>query len=139
TAFREAAPRLTLKHLLVLDAHLRTVDEWPRRAVVNKRGTARVVPSPQHRLDGESRAALTEIVSDAIAAVIARDKGPWPGRRVWIDPALRQITVPLQQRKAADGLLTVGRGSKLPLPECRVLRLFVWWKQAQRRTDLDLS
>lgn len=137
-AFREVAPQLTLKNLLVLERHLRTVDDQRNRAVVNKKGTVRVIAAPPP-LPAPTREALIGVVEAAIAARIAADKPTWSGKRVWIDPGLRRLTVPLQQRKASDGLLALGRGSKLPLAEGRVLRLFVWWKQAVTRTDLDLS
>jgi hypothetical protein len=31
------------------------------------------------------------------------------------------------------------RGSRLPLPDCKVLRFFIWWRNGNARTDIDLS
>jgi len=66
-------------------------------------------------------------------------KPSWQGKKCWIDPCLRKYTVPLQQRKASEGMLTLGRGTRIPLDSGKVLRLFVYWKERTRTTDLDLS
>ncbi len=66
-------------------------------------------------------------------------KPSWAGQAVWIDPALYGLTVPLAQRKASDGLWSIGRGSVVPVTFDKVLRLFVYWKEDGARTDLDLS
>jgi hypothetical protein len=36
-------------------------------------------------------------------------------------------------------LRTLVRGSRLPLPDGKVLRFFIWWKNGSARTDIDLS
>lgn len=136
--FARVGIQLTLKHLLVLEAHLRSIDELDRRTVINKKGTIRVLDNP-HRLDPATRADLVGLVRHAIVVKLRRDKPSWRGKKVWIDSALRRVTVPLQQRKASDGLLNIGRGSQLPLEPSKVLRFFVYWKDATQRTDLDLS
>lgn len=57
----------------------------------------------------------------------------------YIDPRMKDFLVPFSQRSAAKALRTLVRGSKLPLPESRFLRLFLWWKNGAGRTDIDLS
>ena len=59
--------------------------------------------------------------------------------KVYVDPALVDYKVPFAMRSASKSLRTLVRGSKLPLPECTVLRFFVWWKNGEERTDIDLS
>ena len=54
-------------------------------------------------------------------------------------PALRDYIVPLAQRAASKSLRTLVRGSRLPLPDTRFIRLFLWWKNGRARTDIDLS
>ncbi|MDF1754204.1 MAG: hypothetical protein P1U89_15575 [Verrucomicrobiales bacterium] len=54
---------------------------------------------------------------------------------VWIDPRLKYCPVPLSQRSASPGLVSVARGTRLPLGEKSTLRLFVWWIGM----DIDLS
>lgn len=141
-AFEAVAPRVTTKGLLVLEPHLATIDAAKHRAIINKRGKLEVLPNP-------SRGALRPGVAPRAIAVVRRalverlaSKPSLAGKRVWIDPALEEIVVPLQLRAASDGLVSFGRGSRIPLALAglpKVLRLFVYWKQARHDTDLDLS
>lgn len=62
-----------------------------------------------------------------------------PLGRCFLDAGLRDYVVPFSQRSAAKALRTLVRGSRLPLPECNVLRLFIWWRNGRSRTDIDLS
>ena len=53
-------------------------------------------------------------------------------------PALRDSSC--RWRSAASkSLRTLVRGSRLPLPDTRFIRLFLWWKNGRARTDIDLS
>jgi stress response protein SCP2 len=61
-----------------------------------------------------------------------------PLGRVFIDPSINGLCVPLSLRTASRSLRTVGRGSRLPLPAGDTIRLFMWWHDSDRRTDLDL-
>lgn len=55
---------------------------------------------------------------------------------VWIDPDLASCPLPTQQRSASESLITVGRGTKLPLgSDNDTLRMFIYWKGQ----DIDLS
>lgn len=58
---------------------------------------------------------------------------------VLIDDALKNCLVPLQQRSASKSLVTVARGSSLPLPKTKAARMFMWWKDGDSRVDVDLS
>ena len=72
-------------------------------------------------------------------ALISRfSKLPQLGK-CYLDPALANFLVPFSQRSAAKGLRTLVRGSRLPLPPCKTVRFFVWWKNGTSRTDIDLS
>jgi hypothetical protein len=57
----------------------------------------------------------------------------------YLDPNLKDYLVPFAQRSAAKALRTLIRGSRLPLPACGVLRMFLWWRNGSSRTDIDLS
>ncbi|MFF4339119.1 MXAN_6230/SCO0854 family RING domain-containing protein [Kitasatospora sp. NPDC001540] len=57
-----------------------------------------------------------------------------------LDEALTGMSVPFAERSAARALVSVPRGSRLPLPPGERLRLFLHWMQPQhQRVDLDLS
>jgi len=56
--------------------------------------------------------------------------------KVWINPDLAGCPLPTQQRSASESLITVGRGTKLPLGTDKdTLRMFIYWKGQ----DIDLS
>ncbi len=139
-AFASVAEQVQLKNLLVMHSYFSTIEDSPLRTIINKRGKIRVMDNRQNRLQQSVVQTLLGALTFAIEAVILENKEAWKAdAKVWIDPALRKYTVPLQQRKASDGLLTLGRGSRMPLEDGAVLRLFVWWKEVEERTDLDLS
>jgi hypothetical protein len=73
------------------------------------------------------------------AALVRRFAKLPPLGRVYLDPALKTQMVPFAVRSASKTLRTIARGSRVPLPECKTLRFFVWWKDGEGRTDLDLS
>ena len=138
-AFELAAASVPTKALLVLMAHFASINDAPRRAIVNKRGKVKVLDNPARgALTGADLARLHAILRGTLLARCA-DRPSWGNDGVWIAPGLDRYTVPLQQRAASDGLVAIGRGSRFPVTFDRVLRLFVYWKQAARTTDLDLS
>ncbi len=138
-AFGKAATRMTVKNLLVLKAYFASINEQPFRTVINKRGKIKVLPNNALRaLSAEQLDGIRGVIEGALVRQLATRES-WEGKTVWVDPQLARYTVPLQQRAASDGLLAVGRGSRLVVDLDKVLRLFVYWKQTARRTDLDLS
>lgn len=58
---------------------------------------------------------------------------------VFIDPELKRFTVPTAVRSSSKTLNIVGRGTRTPLDDDTTQRLFIWWKDGNERTDLDLS
>ncbi len=137
--FGAVAQSMTAKTLLVLRSYFATINDAEFRTVINKRGKIKVLPNnSQGAMSAAQRGALSKLLEQALLGKLA-EKESWKDRNVWIDPELARYTVPLQQRAASDGLVTVGRGTRLPIQFDKVLRLFVYWKNGSRRTDLDLS
>ena len=62
-----------------------------------------------------------------------------PLGRVFVDEQLKNYTVPFALRSASKALKTVARGSRLALPPGDTVRFFIYWKDGNSRTDLDLS
>lgn len=63
--------------------------------------------------------------------------------KVYVDPALDGVNVPLTVRDASKGRV-LGRGSRVPFnKDTNVLRFFIWWKDIDNgwngRVDIDLS
>ena len=138
-SFESIIAKLEVKNLLMLRSYFNTINEEEYRTIVNKKGKIKVIPN-------NAFAELTEGQIEQILEIIDRglctklaNKDSWVGQKIWIDPELNNYTVPLQQRKASDGIITVGRGSRIKVDLDKVLRLFVYWKEADQRTDLDLS
>ena len=125
-AFEAAAPAMALKNLLVLRHYFAAVDRLDHRTVINKLGKIVVLPdNTGGPIPDAVRARLLGGLDAALDAQLAL-KESWAGRTAWIDPALADLTVPLQQRAGSDGMLTYGRGSWLPVNLERVLRLFIY-------------
>lgn len=65
--------------------------------------------------------------------------------KAYVDPQLARFVVPFSQRSASKSLLTLARGSRLPLPDAPTVRFFLWWKEGEvagkptGRVDIDLS
>ena len=137
-AFAAVSMKLALKNLLMLETHFRTIEDSEYRAIFTQRGSLWVGRNRRGRVAPEALGPLSELIQKAVRQQLSR-RASWEGRKVYLDPAWRDLTVPLQQRKASEGLLTLGRGSRLPLDDGKVLRLFVYWKDGLVETDLDLS
>ncbi|QKW22681.1 hypothetical protein HUT16_29520 [Kitasatospora sp. NA04385] len=88
-------------------------------------------------------AALSAPVVAAIEAELLRRSAatlPEPPEVALLDEALTGMSVPFAERSASRALVSVPRGSLLPLPPGERLRLFLHWVQPHhQRVDLDLS
>jgi stress response protein SCP2 len=138
-SFEKNIAKVALKNLLVLKAYFSEINEAVYRTVVNKKGKMKVLPN-------NAFAALSEAQIDKVLICIEKaikntlaEKESWEEETVWVDSELMNYTLPLQQRKASDGILTVGKGSRIKTDFSKVLRLFIYWKETASRTDLDLS
>ena len=138
-AFATVADGMTVKNLLVLKSYFGSINDEECRTVINKRGKIKVLSNnAKGALSSESLGLVSKVLDRALAAQLS-GKDSWADKTAWIDPQLENYTVPLSERTASEGLLTVGRGTRIPVKFDKVLRLFVYWKQAAMRTDLDLS
>jgi hypothetical protein len=119
------------------------IDYESDRLVINKKGKPHTI---------NQRASLGD-VSTVLAAIdtliITKLRGTKNWDKVWIDPAIDKLVLPLQARKQSDGLLNLARGSRIsilddaasepPAQAAKVIRLFIYWQQTTETTDLDLS
>ncbi|MBP6731590.1 MAG: TerD family protein [Chitinophagales bacterium] len=62
-----------------------------------------------------------------------------PLQNVYLDKELKNYTIPFALRSASKALNTISRGSRITIPEGNTLRFFIWWKDGNERTDIDLS
>ncbi len=92
----------------------------------------------------DRRLALAQGVAEQAAAIcekalLSRFAALPSLGRCHVDPMLRNYLVPFSQRSASKALRTLVRGSRLPMPDAAIVRLFLWWKNGRSRTDIDLS
>lgn len=138
-AFEAYLPKVPLKNLLVLYSYFSHINDAKNRTVVNKKGKIIVLENnSQNQLSPKIVVQLLDALTFGILIQL-EGKETWKDKKVYIYPELSEYTVPLQQRKASDGMITVGRGSQIDIDLDKVLRLFIYWKEANQRTDLDLS
>ncbi|GLX02030.1 hypothetical protein [Microtetraspora sp. NBRC 16547] len=102
------------------------------RVFTNRYGRAWTAP--------DTRAPLEqEVLSRALAVLdeeITRRLGD-PGELI-VDPDVLDVALPLSGKAVSPGLGILPRGS-LSRVDGELLRFFVHWRQAERRTDYDLS
>lgn len=139
-ALGKAAPRVPLRVLLAAWVQVNDNGRTYPRAAFTKSGAAKFLPyQPGHlSVADELSGPVVDTLRDAMAAQV-RERGSWAGEKVYIAPELEAILVPDQLRTTAQGTVQVERGSRLPLGEAAVVRLFVHWKESAHRSDLDLS
>lgn len=141
--FEAVASQVPLKTLVTLAPHFRAANNESDRVVINKRGKISVVPNPHLSALGVGKSPkyrkIQESLGRSIRANIAATKESWSGKKVWIDPQVAKYVMPLSARKMSDAMLQFGRGSRIPLGDTPVVRLFTYWHQTSQTTDLDLS
>ena len=137
-AFETVAAQASTPILLQVLAQARAPRPLPLRAFTPTGALAKVYGIQDRRepLAPEVLARAARICQDAL---VKRFASLPPLGRCFVDPALRDYIVPLAQRAASKSLRTLVRGSRLPLPDTRFIRLFLWWKNGRARTDIDLS
>lgn len=79
---------------------------------------------------------VAELSSRLDAEISARL--PEPQRPLVVDPAVLDVALPLSGKAAEGGFTVLPRGSRAPVSG-ELLRFFTYWRQANRRTDYDLS
>ncbi|MEU6260563.1 hypothetical protein [Streptomyces sp. NPDC047043] len=112
--------------------HNRAEETGERRVFVNRLGRAWVTEDVRPPVLPAERKRL-------IAALDAEIRRRLPSpERLLVDPSILDVALPLSGRATAAGLGVLPRGSVSPV-DGELLRFFVYWKQAEHRTDFDLS
>ncbi|WP_369302131.1 MULTISPECIES: TerD family protein [unclassified Pseudomonas] len=137
-AFEAVATQVSSPVLLQLLTHLRAPRPLPLRAFTPKGAFAKIYGTKDRRepLLPDVLARAARICEDAL---VTRFASLPPLGGCFVDPALSEYRVPLAQRASSKSLRTLVRGSRLPMPDTRFIRLFLWWKNGSGRTDIDLS
>ena len=105
---------------------------FPKGNLAKVQGVENTLPELSSDICNAVADICRETLSARFAALPALGK-------CYVDPALANYVVPFSQRSASKALRTITRGSRMPLPAGEALRFFVWWKNGNDRTDIDLS
>ncbi|MEU7661243.1 TerD family protein [Streptomyces lincolnensis] len=133
-AVERVAPEVSGRVVLSVREYLhnRAAEAGRKRVFINRAGRAHVAD--------DTRAAVPEADRRRLITALDAEIGrrlPSPERLV-VDPDILAVALPLSGRAASAGLGVLPRGSVSPV-DGELLRFFVYWKQAQRVTDYDLS
>lgn len=136
--FRRAASRVSTPVLLQVLTHFSSRGTNPLRTFFPKGEVAKVFAIKEDRLPLQDE-LMTGVVKTCEETLLERFSKLPPLGRCYIDPTLRNHLVPFSQRSASRSLRTLVRGSRLPMPDTRFVRLFLWWMNGRGRADIDLS
>lgn len=126
-------PKVSGRVILSLREHLQNrTSSDAARVFVNRSGKSWVTEDAREPLDREVVAMFAEILDTEILRRLPEID------HLVIDDAVRSLALPLSSKTAMDGFGIMPRGSVSPV-DAEVLRFFIYWKEAERRTDFDLS
>ncbi|MGP3964694.1 hypothetical protein ACTWPT_52935 [Nonomuraea sp. 3N208] len=132
-AAERAAAGASCRVLLSLREHLQNrLAPAAGRIFANRYGRAWAAPDTRSRLEEDVLARALDILDLEIARRL-----PDPGELI-VDPDVLDVALPLSGKAVAPGLGMLPRGS-LSAVVGELLRFFVHWREAGRRTDYDLS
>jgi hypothetical protein len=133
-AVEQVAPEVSGRVVLSVREYLhnRAEETGRRRVFINRAGRAHVADDTRQAVPEADRKRLI----GGLDAEIGR-RLPAP-ERLLVDPDVLDVALPLSGRATTAGLGVLPRGSVSPV-DGELLRFFVYWKQARRVTDYDLS
>ena len=83
------------------------------------------------KLANRDRKAASSAIQDILEKNLKGKLG-----KVYIDPLMKNIALPLQEGASQGGFGTLTKGTRIPLPEGKKLRAFTYWEKVN---DIDLS
>ncbi|WP_326647085.1 hypothetical protein OG884_33710 [Streptosporangium sp. NBC_01755] len=132
-AAEKAAVGASCRVLLSLREHLQNrLVPVAGRVFANRHGRAWTAADARSPIEEDVVSRAVSILDEEITRRL-----PDPGELI-VDPDALDIALPLSGKAVAPGLGMLPRGS-LSAVDGELLRFFVYWRQAERRTDYDLS
>ncbi|MEV0592026.1 hypothetical protein [Nonomuraea cavernae] len=132
-AAEKAAARASGRVLLSLREHLQNrLAPVAGRVFTNRYGRAWASPDSRPPLGAETLSLTMAILDEEITRRL-----PDPGKLI-VDPDMLDVALPLSGKAVVPGLGMLPRGSLSPV-NGELLRFVVYWRQAERSTDYDLS
>ena len=137
--FAQVASRVSTPVLLQLTAHFKHRNSGHTLRTFFPKGNVAKVQAIENKLPSLDEAVGAAVVRICENALVERFAALPSLGACFLDEKLRDFLVPFSARSAAKSLRTLVRGSKLDLPDAKVLRFFLWWRDGKQRTDIDLS
>lgn len=149
-AFNSIADKISTPVLLQLKAHFQSRNSTTERVIFPKGNVSKamVLENNLTEMDEQICRVVVAICDKALSEIFSKkDKLG----KVYIAESLKKIMVPMNQRSASKTLRPLARGSRLPIPEGKVVRPFIYWKDQSAkksndwfdydngRVDIDLS
>lgn len=143
---KKVFPEIRTEDLIRLVAYLRSRKREDRMAVHNVKG--------RFVIDDKSPTAIPDAVADlfiniAIDSISDQIKTGKSYGKVYVDPALAQIPLPVDITDTTESMNSYPRGTRIPIEKnedgtVKNIRAFVWWTNIKKnygfdRVDLDLS
>lgn len=134
-SFSAIASKVATRVLMQVYAHFdsRQNDVSERVAFPKGSISKAVILSPLQKINQSSVDGIKAAIDTALNTKFSEKSSLG---KVWIDPKLENAPIPMQQRSASAGLVSVARGTRMPLRADKdTIRLFIYWVGQ----DLDLS
>ena len=139
-AFREVAEQVSTNVLLQVKTHFDNRMNRQDIRVFFPKGNTAIAKAFLNDLPELDKADCSEISNICKNALIKQYELRKYLGAVYLSEELRNYMVPFSQRSASKALKTIVRGSRLTVGKgAKVLRSFIWWKNGEERTDIDLS
>jgi len=138
--FESIIDKVSTRVLLQLLGHFQIRNKDRESMIVFPKGSVQKAQYIEKNIPALKADTWKSIMSILKASLIKRFATHKQLGKTWINPSLKYILLPSQQRSASDGMFSLGRGSKLELSDKNIFRFFVYWKDGIGETiDLDLS
>lgn len=143
--FKEVVKKVSTPVLLQNLAHFKNRNSENPLRVFFPKGEVAKAYAVENKLPRISVQHLNQVIEIITNELVSRFSKLDTLGKVYIDPKMKNYTVPLSQRSASKSLRTVSRGSVFDLPKGNTIRFFLWWKegvvngQPTGRVDIDLS
>lgn len=137
--FSNVAESVSSPVLLQVLTHFKNRNKPKELRTFFPKGNVGKAKAIDYNLPAINQPICDEIVSITEKALVSKFSKYKPLGKVYLDDKLKNYTVPFAMRSASKALKTISRGSKIDLPDGNTIRFFIYWKDGNSRTDLDLS
>lgn len=140
-SFKQIADKLTTPTLLQLISHFDNRQKFDDVRVFFPKGNAAKLQAIPNTLEIIPNKYCLRIIDICGKVLLDKFSSMKSLGSIYIDPDLRNYLVPFSQRSANKALKTIVRGSKIPLGDKNIARFFLWWKDQENgtRVDIDLT